>query len=117
MASNDMELIMYKILRYLYDCLKEGRAIREEEFCCVSRLIGDIPQEYWALTIRELARIGAVDGVLIRDKKDGVAIDASGIRITFEGVRFLKENSRMQEAKRFAGRAFEIVLESVIASI
>lgn len=117
MASNDMELVMYKILRYLYDCSKEGKATSEADFCCTSRLLGDIPQTYWSLIIKELVRLGLVSGVLMRETKDGTIIDASGIAITFGGVQFLHENSRMQEAKKYLGRAFEVMLESIIACL
>lgn len=117
MASNDMELIMYKVLRYLYDCAKNDKAVREADFCYNSRLLKDCPESYWRLVIEELVSLELVRGVLMSETKDGAVIDSSGIKITFKGVQFLKENSRMQEAKRYLGKAFEIVLESIIASI
>lgn len=117
MASNDMELIMYKVLRYLYDCAKNDKTVREADFCYNSRLLKDCPESYWRLVIEELVRLELVKGILVSETKNGTVIDASGAKITFKGVQFLKENSRMQEAKRYLGKAFEIVLESIIASI
>lgn len=117
MASNDMELIMYKILRYLYDCAKNDKTVREADFCYDSRLIKECPESYWKLVIEELVRLELVKGILVSETKDGTVIDASGAKITFKGTQFLKENSRMQEAKKYLGKAFEIVLKSIIASI
>lgn len=36
--------------------------------------------------------------------------------ITMDGVAYLNENGRMQQAARAAGRVFEIVLEGVLAA-
>ena len=46
MAKNDMEVIMYKILRYLYECMKLGVEPELEQFAWNSKLF-DIPQSYW----------------------------------------------------------------------
>ena len=32
MASNDMQVLMYKILKYLYECMKLGKEARLEDF-------------------------------------------------------------------------------------
>lgn len=118
MAKNDMEVIMYKILRYLYDCSKEGKRPCEEDFGYSSRLLGDVPKAYWELVIEELVSHGLVKGVYIGPQtKDERAINASEAKITFDGVQFLEENSRMQEARNFAGKAFETVLASIIAAL
>jgi len=45
MAKNDMEVIMYKILRYLYECMKLGVEPELEQFAWNSKLF-DIPQSY-----------------------------------------------------------------------
>ena len=31
MASNDMQVLMYKILKYLYECMKLGKEARLED--------------------------------------------------------------------------------------
>ena len=79
MASNDMELIMYKILKYLYDCAKNGKTVREADFCYNSRLIKDCPESYWRLVIDELVSLELVRGVLMSETKGRTVIDSSGI--------------------------------------
>ncbi|MBQ0004623.1 MAG: hypothetical protein KBS68_02035 [Clostridiales bacterium] len=43
MAKNDMPVIIYKILKYLYECMKAGKQPDETDFCAESKLIS-IPQ-------------------------------------------------------------------------
>ena len=56
MAKNDMEVIMYKILQYLYECLKNGKEARLEDFAWKPKLF-DIPQSYWCKIIITLERV------------------------------------------------------------
>lgn len=46
MASNDMQVLMYKILKYLYECMKNGIEPKLEDFSWDSKLM-DVPQSYW----------------------------------------------------------------------
>lgn len=61
MAKNDMEVIMYKILRYLYECMKLGVEPELEQFAWNSKLF-DIPQSYWCKIIVTLVRKGYITG-------------------------------------------------------
>ena len=118
MTYNDMEVIMYKILKYLYECMKAGVRPREEDFCAGSKLIGDIPGSYWDQVMLDLQENRLVQGVMKRMTKDGILVSVSdSISITFQGRMFLKDNSGMRDARDFLGRAFEVVLESIIRAI
>ena len=55
MASNDMQVLMYKILKYLYECMKLGKEARLEDFSYNSKLF-DIPKNY--IQIEEYTRNG-----------------------------------------------------------
>ena len=105
MAKNDMEVIMYKILRYLYECMKLGVEPELEQFAWNSKLF-DIPQSYWCKIIVTLVRKGYITGFAVIDKtKDAPMLQTDRpFEITFEGVQFLEENSRMQKAKRILCR-------------
>ena len=46
MAKDDMEVIMYKILKYLYECMKKDIDPQMEDFSWNSKLFR-IPQNYW----------------------------------------------------------------------
>lgn len=46
MAKNDMEVIMYKILRYLYECMKTGKTPDLADIMWNCKMF-DIPKAYW----------------------------------------------------------------------
>lgn len=115
MAKDDMDVIIYKILRYLYDCMKVGKAPTLEDMCCNSKLF-NIPQTYWNHIIYELITSGYIRGFIYRYTKDGICITMTdSVAITLDGVHFLEENKRMNKVKEFLGKSFEVVLETVIA--
>ena len=117
MAQNDMEIIMYKILSYLYECMKAGKQPRMEDMGCTCQMFR-IPQEYWNQIMEELIDCGYVKGFRSIPTKSAQCIfmmDNAGI--TFKGREFLCENSRMQKAKEFLGSAFAVLLDGIIASI
>lgn len=114
MAKDDMDVIIYKILRYMYECMKAGRRPALEDMCYNCKLF-NIPERYWSSTMRELIDAGYVRGITYRMTKSGLLIDMmDDAAITLDGVHFLEENSGMAKAKQFLGNAFEIVLDTVL---
>lgn len=114
MAKDDMDVIIYKILRYMYECMKAGRKPALEDMCCNCKLF-NIPERYWSSIMRELIAAGYVRGITYRMTKSGPLIDMmDDVSITLDGVHFLEENSRMAKARQFLGSAFEIVLDTVL---
>jgi len=61
MAQNDMEIIVYKILNYLYECMKAGKHPRLEDMGSTCQMFR-IPQEYWNQVMEELIDCGYVKG-------------------------------------------------------
>ena len=117
MAKNDMEVIMYKLLAFIYRCTQEGVELRLEDFCCRSQLF-DIPESYWFDIVEEAINKGYIKGLKICSAKQGsVVLPVGHVAITLDGVTFLHENSRMKKAKEFLGQAFEIVLENIVKCI
>ena len=57
MAYNDYEVITYKILKYLYDCLKEDVDI---ERIRLTREYYDVPRKYWEFILCNLIECGFV---------------------------------------------------------
>lgn len=115
MAKDDMHLIIYKILRYLYDCNKKGKTPLFSELFTVAELV-TIPSSYLGQIIEELIDCGYINGCTILVTKDATHITLTEkARITIKGVEFLTENSRMKKAAKVAGTAFEIMLEGVLA--
>lgn len=117
MASNDMQVLMYKILKYLYECMKHDKETKLEDFSYNSKLF-DVPKNYWLEVISILSERGYIKGFKIyenkfKDVKLYVEIDPP-FKITYEGVLFLNENSGMKKAKEFLKDSFEIALSSII---
>lgn len=114
MSNNDMHVLIYKILNYLYECLKKGIHIDLAEFIRDCNL-ENVSEQYWQSVIEELDQHGYIKGVIIRDTKTQKAImlkDDFGI--TLEGVEYLQENSMMSKVKDFLGSSYEIALEATI---
>lgn len=118
MAKDDMRVIMYKILKYLYECMKHDRETRLEDFAWESKLFS-IPQSYWCEIMAVLVKRGYIEGFKIIDNtKDSPQIQADRpFKITFDGVDFLEENSGMQKAKAFCAEKFNVVLSAMIGTI
>lgn len=115
MAKDDMNLIVYKILRYLYDCNRKGKTPTFSDLFNVLEH-STIPQCYLASVLIELVESGYIVGcdVLITKDVTHFALQ-SDARITLKGVNFLDDNSKMKKAAKVTGTSFEIVLSSVIA--
>lgn len=98
MAQNDMYVVMYKIIAYLYDCMKRGVS---PDAAKISAGALGIPDEYWIDVIEELVDHGYVKGfgISYADNMPGVIIDRP--RVTMEGVAFAQENSMMGKAQAF----------------
>lgn len=98
MAQDDMFVVMYKIIAYLYDCMKRGEEPRSEEWSASA--LG-IPEPYWVQVVSELVGHGLIGGVSIARTTMGSMVLPSAPYVTMEGVQFAQENSMMNKAKRF----------------
>ncbi len=98
MAQNDMYVVMYKILAYLYDCMKKGAEPNEAMFSSDALAI---PHEYWMDVVEELVDHGYVKGIAVQRFLGGRGIDIDRPRVTMEGVAFAQENTMMARAKQF----------------
>lgn len=117
MPRDDMRVIMYKILQYLYSCNKAGKTPCFEDMCHNCKMF-NIPREYWAQIMIELMENGYIKGFARISTKDGITIQMLDTpKITLAGVNFLEENGTMQKVKEHLGAAFEILLSSIISVI
>lgn len=101
MASDDMHVVMYKILAYLYSCMKSGERPERRHYWFDGDVLS-IPEAYWARVMRELSDNGLVSGfVFVVEWGGGVIVRDVDPAITMRGVEFLRENSMMRKALAF----------------
>ena len=99
MASDDMHVVMYKILSYLYKCLKAGE---NPDLRMISAEALGINGVYHGRIIRELVTRGYVEGYKISSLPNGcTSITPINPVVTMTGVEFLMENSMMRKAYEF----------------
>lgn len=107
MAQNDMYVVMYKIIAYLYDCMKRGVAPEDARWS--AEALG-IPEGYWSAIVEELVTHGFVSGVKVAHTLSGTSLVTTfNPRVTMEGVAFAQENSMMGKAKSFLKDAKEAI--------
>lgn len=98
MAKNDMHVVVYKILSYLYECMKQGKEPSGGKFS--AEALG-INQPYWTAIMVELIERGLVKGFLVSRADDCTSIAPATPAVTMSGVEFLMENSMMKKAMAF----------------
>jgi len=99
MAKDDFYVIAYRLLKYLYDCLKKGKQANMEALDADFFAIGDA---YWEYIIRHLHTDGFIEGVTLvpaLGKPEGAVKISPRITITPKGIQYLEENSMFQKIK------------------
>lgn len=117
MAQDDMEIVMYKILSYLYRCMKDGKRPKAEDMCCECQMF-HISASYWGKIMDELILNEYIRGFNRIPTKGATIIqmrDDAGI--TYKGREFLIENAGMKRAAAFLGGAFSVILDGIVGAI
>ena len=98
MAKDDFFVIVYQLLKYLYERLKNGE---KPELCYLSSSIYSIPESYWEYILSCLINEQYIAGITVTQVKGGVVFgDLQSATITPKGIEFFFENSLIQKAKR-----------------
>lgn len=107
MASNDYFVIVYYILKYLYECMKKG-ITPNEEVLNLSKYKVRLNDEYAKNIYKNIYKDAYIDGLEIisvprlgSDESHEFIRDYKNITITSKGIEFLSENSMMAKAKEF----------------
>ncbi len=105
MASDDYAVVMYKVLSYLYQCLKDG----VEPSPAKAQELAGVNPVYYKAVAADLVDCGYA-------RRDVLFCDGStrGLSITAKGVQHLEESPRMEAAKRFLGESFKAVLKAAV---
>ena len=94
MAKDDMNLIMFKILAYLYECMVKGKAVNEDNFKAENSFFAkDLSQSYINDICKALEDDGYTKGFVFANTWGGEIIALSySAKITPTGFEFMKEN-------------------------
>ena len=103
MSSNDYYVIAYKLMSYLYACLKQGEH-PSLEFLESGTKVFPVTESYWEYILQHLFEDGYIEGAkvipILGKSKAGIRLTPD-IMITPKGIEYLEDNSAMQRAKRF----------------
>ena len=95
--KDDIDVIVFKILTYLYRKLKYGY----NDDLYLNPLTNDFPisEEYFLSILEDLNKKGYIKNLKLVKAWGGdiVSYDLSKLRITFEGVSYLRDNSKMKK--------------------
>ena len=101
MAHDDMHVLMYKVLAYLYSCMKSGREPDSAALKANGPIFEGVPESYRTKILMTLVERGYVTGIDVDgvdNARFAIPIDPE---ITFEGVEFMMENTMMRKALKF----------------
>ena len=98
MPKDDFFTIAYRILEYLYSCMKKGEPVDIELIRYDSKAI-NISEVYWRDILIELLDSGYIKGVAVMkavNQPDRIKVDE--LAITLKGIEYLQDNSKMKKA-------------------
>lgn len=99
MAKDDYHVIVYMILKYLYQCLKNGIDVEQFE---ILNIIGELPKTYADYIIEALHTEGHVEGVYpITAGGEEVYRLTPETRITPKGIEYLNNDEYMHKVKKY----------------
>ena len=110
MSKDDFDIIAYKLLSYLYTCLKAGVPVsleKAKELCGVNEV-------YFNAVLSDLESKNLIIFDVMRSIDGDVAL-INEFRITFDGAEFLSENSAMMRAASMIGGPFGEVVKAAIS--
>lgn len=99
MSKDDMHVVAYKVLRYVYACNKRGI---DPDPVDIYNLTG-VNKRYLNQVLDELTEKRLMKGY-----------NFHAMRITLDGETYLKENSAMKKVKDFLGAGFDKVLDALL---
>ncbi|WEV39273.1 YjcQ family protein [Lactobacillus sp. ESL0680] len=97
MAKDDYFVIMYMLLKRLYDYLKQGKFISNQE---LEEIGSQYNQQYWAYILFNMSDQGYITGIIPIKALGGTGIKYDNVQITPAGIEYLFSNSMMERVKR-----------------
>lgn len=111
MAKDDYEVIVYRVLVYLYACMKREIMYEEATFQASVRKNVD-SDEYFADVLQMIQTEGLIEGLVFVGAWGGDIIMANSFqdaKITPQGIRYLKENAKMKQIGNVLKESVDII--------
>lgn len=102
MAKDDYFVLVYKVLSYLYACLKKGKNIEPIMLDRQGPIFQGVPTRYYTYVFNNLIKQGYIIGPYIArydDKEEALMVNES--MITPDGISYLMDNSTIEKVKQF----------------
>lgn len=99
MPQDDFNLISFKLLTYLYACLKRKIFFDEASFSAITEGVDEAYRNDVLYMLSEEGYIEGLDFIKAWGQNRLLANDLSEARITKKGIDFLTENSSMTKIK------------------
>lgn len=96
MARNDYFVVVYRLLSYFYECLKNGKNPTMAEFRPEVLGINNI---YWCYVMDDLGANGYINGIYEPVSTSSVERALTKLRITSKGIEYMYTNPLMLKAK------------------
>lgn len=97
MTNNDYFVIVYRLLSYFYECLKNGETPNIDEFSPEALRVN---KTYWANIMDDLISDGYVRNIISSNPR---------MRISSKGIEYLQTDSMMKKTKEVLCEIKEIV--------
>lgn len=103
MVKDNMNLLMFKVLTYLYECMVNGVAVKQDNFKVENMFFGkDLNQSYLNDICKILEDKGYSSGfVCVKTWGSETVVASYDAKITPEGFEFLQENSAMKKVYNY----------------
>lgn len=101
MAKDDYDYIVFKILTYLYTCLKRQNSFNTEVFRDMV-ITKKVHEDYMIDILRMMDAEGLIEGITFIKAWGNeyvISSDLSDLRITSQGVRYVLNNDKMKQIK------------------
>lgn len=109
MAKDDYHVLAYRILTYLYQCLKEGI---DPDLDCIGYEVLRVEESYWNYIMLHLLDDEMIEGAskfkLVGRSKPLVKL-TNDVMVTPKGIEFMQNNSAMKRAYDFLKSVKEII--------
>ena len=114
MAKDDYNVLVFRILLYLYGCLKRQYSFENEGF--YAALGTKVNEAYLSDILRNMSNDGLIKGAVFTHVWGDEYVLASSydeLKITPDGIVYLQENSTMKKVKEMLLDSAEIIVKLI----